>query len=76
MPEDIEMKAAIKQGAVKVPMREEKTEEILASDLTKTKKIIALGDLGLTRTEVLNLKFVDPTLIYDMYRYMFPNLCK
>lgn len=75
LPEDIEMTAAIKQGAVKVPTREEKIEEILASDLTKTKKIVALGDLGLTRTEVLNLKFVDPTLVYDMYRYMFPNLC-
>lgn len=71
LPVDEAMKAAIK-----IPTREERIENILTSDRTKTNKIIELGNMGLTRTEVLNLKFVDPTLVYDMYRYMFPRLCR
>lgn len=66
----------VSAGAVKILTREEKVEKILSSDKTKANKIIELGDLGLTRTEVLSLKFVDPTYVYDMYRYMFPMLCK
>lgn len=46
----------------------EKQNKILNESITKKQKIQELYKIGLSRTEMLNLKFVDPAAIYDFFR--------
>lgn len=46
----------------------EKQNKILNDSITKKQKIQKLYKIGLSRTEMLNLKFVDPAAIYDFFR--------
>lgn len=43
-------------------------DAILDSDLNKGAKIRALMKMGLDRREVLDLEFVDPAYVYDLFR--------
>ena len=65
-----------KQVVFKTSINEEKIAEVLNIDATKKDKIIALANLGATRTEVIKLNFVDRTHVYDIYREKFPELCE
>ena len=45
-----------------------RVDAILDSDLNKGAKIRALMKMGLDRREVLDLEFVDPAYVYDLFR--------
>lgn len=48
--------------------KQSRVDAILDSDLNKGAKIRALMKMGLDRREVLDLEFVDPAYVYDLFR--------
>jgi hypothetical protein len=69
----------ISRKRIVVELSEEKkliAKKILEKPISKKEKVANLAEKEFTRSEVLSLKFADTTYIYDMFREMYPSLCK